>query len=139
MAAKKKTSARRGGAKKTSSAKARKTPARKAAKSGKRTAAKKATAKRPASKGRAKKAAKPAGRKAPAGKAAARKTAPRKQSVGEGDYEASRAFLKDQANFVEKNKSNIPAMGRQAKRDLDGAEGEDLRAAESEAASHARE
>jgi hypothetical protein len=134
MAAKKK-------AKKTSSArKAKKAPARKAKKSSSKKASKrpaKKTAKRPAKK-TGRKATKAAARKAPAKKA--KKTAGRKQkTVGEGDYEASRAFLKDQSGFVEKNKANIPAMGRQAEEALDGPEGDSLRGAEATAAARSRD
>jgi hypothetical protein len=134
MAAKKK-------AKKTSSArKAKKAPARKAKKSSSKKASKrpaKKTAKRPAKKA-GKKATKAAARKAPARKA--KKTARKKQkTVGEGDYEASRAFLKDQSGFVEKNKANIPAMGRQAEEALDGPEGDSLRSAEATAAARSRD
>jgi hypothetical protein len=68
-------------------------------------------------------------------KAVARKAAPKKKQklVGEGDYAASRAFLKDQSNFVKKNKDKIPAMGKEAEQALEGPEGDSLRAAEQEA------
>jgi hypothetical protein len=114
--------------------------------------AKKSKAKKPTSKKKAKKVKKGANRAAakarrtPAKKskkAAARKAAPRKAKkaapkkkqklVGEGDYAASRTFLKDQSDFVKKNKAKIPEMGRQAERALDGPEGDTLRAAEQEA------
>ena len=49
-----------------------------------------------------------------------------KQIVGEGDYAATRAFDKDQAAFVKKNKAKIPAMGKEAERALDGPEGNSL-------------
>ena len=62
----------------------------------------------------------------------------RKQIVGEGDYEASRAFLKDQAGFVKKNRARIPAMGKAAEAALEGPEGASLRAAETQARGHAR-
>jgi len=136
MAAKKK-------AKKAAARKAKKTPARKAKTSSKKASkrpAKKA-GKRPAKKA-SKKTAKASARKAPARKASAKKAKPaakKKQTVGEGDYAASRAFLKDQAGFVEKNKANIPAMGREAEEALDGPEGKDLRAAEAEAAGRSRD
>ena len=58
--------------------------------------------------------------------------------MGEGDYEASRTFLKDQADFVKENKAKIPEMGRDARDALDGAEGGELRAAEAEARSHSK-
>jgi hypothetical protein len=96
----------------------------------------KKTARRPAKK--AKKTVKAAARKAPARKA--KKTAKKKkQTVGEGDYAASRAFLKDQSSFVEKNRADIPAMGRQAEKDLDGPQGEELREAEASAAGRSRD
>lgn len=126
MAAKKKKKA----SKKKSpvrAARAKKAPARKVKKSVKKPAKKagKKSAKRVK--------AKPAARKP------AKKAAKKKQIVGEGDYQASRTFLKDQSDFVKKNKSAIPAMGRDAERALEGPEGDVLRQAETEAASHARE
>jgi len=111
-------------AKKASKAKkSRKAHARKTKRAAKK------TAKRPA-----KKAVKTAAKKAPAKKAKARRT-----SVGEGDYAASRAFLKDQSGFVEKNKSKIPAMGKAAEDALDGPEGAALRDAEATAAARSRD
>ena len=114
-------------------AKAKRGPARKAkasAKKAKRPAKK--AAKRPAKK------AKAAAKKAPARKA---KPAPKKkkQIVGEGDYAASRAFLKDQSGFVEKNKAAIPAMGKAAEKALEGPEGDSLREAEATAAARSRD
>lgn len=139
MAAKKKKKAK----KSAPARKAKKAPARKAKKSTKRPA-KKAAAKRPARKTgkKAKKTAKASARKAPARKASAKKARPvkkKKQIVGEGDYEASRAFLKDQAGFVEKNKANIPDMGREAEEALDGPGGDALRSAEASAAARSRD
>ena len=58
------------------------------------------------------------------------RAAKKKQIVGEGDYAATRNFDKDQAGFVEKNKANIPAMGKDAEKALDGPEGDSLRDAE---------
>ena len=114
-------------------AKAKRGPARKAkasAKKAKRPAKK--AAKRPAKKVKA------AAKKAPARKAkpAAKK---KKQIVGEGDYAASRAFLKDQSGFVEKNKAAIPAMGKAAEKALEGPEGDALRDAEATAAARSRD
>ena len=114
-------------------AKAKRGPARKAkasAKKAKRPAKK--AAKRPAKK------AKAAAKKVPARKA---KPAPKKkkQIVGEGDYAASRAFLKDQSGFVEKNKAAIPAMGKAAEKALEGPEGDSLREAEATAAARSRD
>ena len=124
MAARKKAKAS-----KKSVRRARKAPARKA----KKTKARKAAARKPARK------AKPA-EKARAKTVARKKAAPRKrkQIVGEGDYEASRAFLKDQAGFVKENKARIPEMGKQAREALDGSEGPALMAAEAEAKGHSR-
>jgi hypothetical protein len=116
--------------------KAKRAPARKAkasAKKAKRPAKK--AAKRPAKK------AKAAARKAPARKAPARKPAAKKkkQIVGEGDYAASRAFLKDQSGFVEKNRAAIPAMGKAAEKALEGPEGDSLREAEATALARSRD
>jgi hypothetical protein len=138
MAAKKKkkakTSAKAGAAKKKPS-KAKKAPA------------KKAKAKTPTKKAKkpAKKTVKAAAKKAPAKKTkavAAKKTAParkKKQIVGEGDYAASKVFLKDQSSFVEKNKARIPALGLEAEKALDGPEGDSLREAEATAAARSRD
>ncbi len=118
-------------------AKAKKSKAKKSAnkktkkvkKPAKRAAAKSA----PAKKSKTKKSKKPAARKAAPRKA--KKAAPKKKQklVGEGDYAASRTFLKDQSSFVKKNKAKIPELGREAQRALDGPEGDNLRAAEQEA------
>jgi hypothetical protein len=115
---------------------------KKAAKKAKRKSANPMTrkvAKKPAKKTKAKKsgAAKPTPRKT----VKAKKKSPvrkKKQIVGEGDYEASRAFLKDQAGFVAKNKARIPGMGKQARAALEGSEGPSLLAAEAEAKSHSK-
>jgi len=134
-------------AKKKKAKKAVAAPARKAKKSSKKASkrpAKKA-AKRPAKKvsKKAKKTVKTSARKAPARKASAKKAKPaakkKTQTVGEGDYAASRAFLKDQSGFVEKNKAKIPAMGREAEAALDGPQGNDLRDAEATAAARSRD
>jgi hypothetical protein len=119
--------------------KAKRAPSRKAKATRKaKTSAKKA--KRPARKAakRPAKKAKAAAKKAPARKAkpAAKK---KKQIVGEGDYAASRAFLKDQSGFVEKNKAAIPAMGKAAEKALEGPEGDSLRDAEATAAARSRD
>jgi len=86
-----------------------------------------------------KKAAKKTAKKAPARKAAKKPAKKKKQIVGEGDYQASRAFLKDQSNFVKKNKSSIPKLAKAAERALDGPEGDELRRAEAEAGSRGRD
>ena len=125
-------------AKKRKAKKAKRAPARKAKKSAKKVKrpARKA-AKRPAKK------AKAAARKAPARTAPAHKAKraakKKKQIVGEGDYAASRAFLKDQSGFVEKNKGAIPAMGKAAEKALEGPEGDSLRDAEATAAARSRD
>ena len=119
-------------------AKARKSKSKKS-KSKKSKAAKSTKRKaRPAKRASAKSRRSPAkSRKAAATRPAkkTRKAAPRKakQTVGEGDYAASQAFLKDQGDFVKRNKSKIPAMGKEAEQALDGPEGDNLRAAEQEA------
>lgn len=129
MAAKKKKKA----AKKVPSKKAKKAKktARKAAKkaakkSKKKTvkAAKKATPRKAAPKKTAKKPA---------------KKAKKKQIVGEGDYQASRTFLKDQSGFVKKNKDKIPALGKEAEAALEGPQGDALREAEATAAARSRD
>jgi len=78
--------------------------------------------------------------KAPKPKAKAKKAAPKKKQamVGEGDYQASRSFLKDQADFVKRHSSEIPGMGRDAEAALEGPQGDQLRAAEDEARSHSK-
>ena len=87
------------------------------------------------------KKAKKAVRKAAKPKAkVARKTAPKKkkQIIGEGDYEGSRRFLKDESNFVKRHSAEIPAMGKGAEAALAGPEGDALRAAEEEAKHHTK-
>ena len=124
MAAKKKKKAKKA----SKPAKAKKAPAKKSK-------AKRAT-KAPA---KAKKTVKPAPKKAPAKKAKKGAAKAKKQTVGEGDYAASRSFLKDQSKFVEKNKANIPAMGHAAEEALKGPEGDALREAEATAAARSRD
>jgi hypothetical protein len=113
----------------------------------KRTKAKKAPAKKvKKTKSRAAQSARPAKKKAKASKKVAtrkpvKKKVParnKKQTVGEGDYEASRTFLKDQSDFVKENKARIPEMGRDARSALEGSEGPALLAAEAEARGHSR-
>jgi len=82
---------------------------------------------------RASQTTKPKTKKPKTKRKAARKT------VGEGDYAASRAFLKDQSGFVAKNKAKIPAMGRAAEAALEGPEGAALRDAEATAAARSRD
>jgi hypothetical protein len=118
-------------------------------KSTKKAAARKTTAKK-AKKAPAKKRKTAAKKKAPARKAAGAKAragaakksgakAKKKQIVGEGDYQASRAFLKDQSSFVDKNRDRIPAMGQEAEQALDGPQGDALRDAEASAAGRSRD
>jgi hypothetical protein len=99
-----------------------------------RAVAKKSKKAGPARKTAARKPVK-AKKKAPAKKVPVRK---KKQIVGEGDYEASRAFLKDQTGFVKENKARIPALGQEARAALEGSEGPALLAAEAEARGHAK-
>ncbi|MGZ5920484.1 MAG: hypothetical protein ACXWLT_01820 [Rhizomicrobium sp.] len=58
--------------------------------------------------------------------------------MGEGDYQASRSFLKDQNKFVQRHSSEIPQMGKDAEAALDGPQGGALRAAEEEARGHSK-
>lgn len=118
----------------------KKKKAKKAAKKTKATAKKsrkasKKAAKKPAKK--AKKSVKAAAKKAPAKKA--KKAPAKKKIIGEGDYQASRAFLKDQSGFVAKNKAKIPALGKAAEAALDGPQGDALRDAEATAAARSRD
>lgn len=126
MAAKKKKKAKKA----SKAVKAKKTPAKKSPKKAKK--AKKAPAKK------AKKVAKAAAKKAPA-KKAKKAPAKKKQTKGEGDYAASKSFLKDQSSFVEKNKASIPAMGQAAEKALDGPEGDSLRDAEAAGLARSRD
>ena len=115
-------------AKKSKAAKKKsKKPAKRAAAKSKRGAAKVK---------KAKKAKRPARKAAPAkAKKSVKKAAPKKKQkiVGEGDYAASRAFDKNQTNFVKRNKAKIPEMGKAAEQALEGPEGASLKAAEQEA------
>ncbi len=125
MAAKKKKKAKKAAKPK----KAKKAAAKKSKKSSKK------AAKKPAKK--AKKSVKAAAKKAPAKKA--KKAPAKKKIIGEGDYQASRAFLKDQSGFVAKNKAKIPALGKAAEAALDGPQGDALRDAEATAAARSRD
>jgi hypothetical protein len=119
-------------AKKTSTAtKSRRTPAKKA---------KKAKAKKPSAAAKARASAKRTTKAAKAPAKKARKApAKKEQPIGEGDYAASRKFLKDQSGFVERNRAKIPAMGQAAEKDLEGPEGDALREAEAAAAARSRD
>ena len=111
---------------------------KKAKKAAKKTKAAKTSKSKKAAKKPARKAKKtvPA-KKAPAKKA--KKAAAKKKIIGEGDYQASRAFLKDQSGFVAKNKAKIPAMGKAAEAALEGPQGGALREAEATAAARSRD
>jgi hypothetical protein len=103
---------------------------------------KKKAAKRPAAKTNrraAKKRVKAVAKRAPAKKAKAKKAPAKKKIIGEGDYQASRAFLKDQSAFVAKNKAKIRGLGKAAEAALDGPQGDALRAAEATAAARSRD
>jgi hypothetical protein len=89
----------------------------------------------PARKSKVKKAGKP---KTPA-KKTMKAPARKKQIVGEGDYAASKSFLKDQSGFVSKNKAKIAGLGKAAEKALDGPEGDGLREAEATAAAKSRD
>ena len=106
--------------------------------------AKKAPARKSKVKAKAKKPAKKSGKpvkasRKPAAKKTAKKATKKKQIVGQGDYQASRSFLKDQSDFVKKNKAAIPAMGKDAEKALEGPEGDALREAEASAAGRSRD
>ena len=116
-------------------AKAKRAPkAKKTAKKAAKRTAKKARASGQAGatpkKATARKSVKAATKKAPAGKV---------KKIGEGDYAASRRFDKDEASFIKKNKANIPMMGRDAEKALEGPEGAALRDAEATAAARSRD
>ena len=130
MAKAKKSKARKSKAKKSKAKKPKaKKPVKRAAAASSRKA-KKSKAKRAAPKKAVKKsAAKPAKKAAPKKK---------KQMMGEGDYEASRKFLKEEANFVKRHKAEVPQMGKDAEAAMNGSQGAELRAAEDEARSHSK-
>ena len=127
---------------KAKKSKAKKSKAKKAKKSVRRvaTASRGKTRKTKAKKSKARKVKKAARKVAKPKAKIAKKAAPKKkkQIVGEGDYQASRSFLKDEANFVKRHSAEIPAMGKDAEAALEGPEGASLRAAEEEARSHSK-
>lgn len=101
------------------------------------------TAKSPARKLARKKTARkqtlPTPRKAVARSSRARQKSPRpaaKEVFGEGNYTASREFRREQTEFVKRNKSRIPSLGRAAEAALDGEEHDALDAAAERARSH---
>jgi hypothetical protein len=61
---------------------------------------------------------------------------PKKDVIGEGNYTASRNFDRAEEKFVKKRKDEIPEMGEEARRALEGKDGQDLRDAEARAKSH---
>jgi len=96
------------------------------------------TRRAPAGKSKVKKVGKASKTKAPA-KKTMKAPAKEKQIVGEGDYAAAKSFLKDQSNFVSKNKAKIAGLGKAAEKALDGPEGDGLREAEATAAARSRD
>jgi hypothetical protein len=138
---KKKKAAKKAVKVRKTAAKKKKAPARKKkAPARRKKAAKKATTAKAARKGTAKKstAKKSAAKKKPAPRKAKKPARPR-QTVGEGDYAATRAFDADQAAFVKRNKGAIPQMGKAAEAALDGPEGKELRDAEAEGLARSRD
>jgi hypothetical protein len=132
MAKAKKSKAKKSKAKKSKAKKTKKVVKRVATASSrkaKKSKAKKSNPKRAAPKKVAKKSAKPAKKAAPKTK---------KQVMGEGDYQASRKFLAEEAKFVKRHKAEIPQMGKDAEAAMDGPQGAELRAAEEEAKSHSK-
>lgn len=127
--AKKKKSSRAKTKKRPAKAVKAKKPARKATK----TKARAKPAKRPA---KTKTVKKTVAVKKPVKKTRAAKPKSR-EVLGEGNYSASRRFRKEQTSFVKRNKARIASMGETAEAALEGSEGDTLRAAEQEAASHA--
>jgi hypothetical protein len=57
---------------------------------------------------------------------------------GEGSYTATREYQKRTSEFLKEHGKDIPAMAEDAKKALDGPEGDALRRAEREGLSHAR-
>ena len=126
-------------AKKSKAKKPVKRAAATASRSVKKSKAKKSAPKKAARKpAKAKRPAAAKAKKAPAKVAAKAAPKKKKQIVGEGDYQASRKFLNDEANFVKRHNSEIPQMGKDAEAALDGPQGAELRAAEAEARSHSK-
>ena len=105
----------------------------------KKKAAKAAKAK-PAKAKKSKKSKKPVKAAKKIAKKTAKKPAKKKkQTIGEGSYEGTRAFDTAQAGFVKANKDKIPAMGKEAEAALEGPEGDSLREAEATAAARSRD
>jgi len=69
-------------------------------------------------------------------KRSAKRTSPLE---GEGSYTAARNYDKGTERFIAKNKSKISGMAHDAEAALEGAEGNELRAAEDEGRSKARD
>ncbi|MDB5673002.1 MAG: hypothetical protein JWO25_3961 [Alphaproteobacteria bacterium] len=59
------------------------------------------------------------------------------REFGEGNYKAAREFDEAQAEFV-KDEDRVEAAAKDAEAALEGPEGDELRAAEEEAKSHAK-
>jgi len=93
-----------------------------------RRAASRKTAKRKVAPARKK--AKKTTKKTVAKKAAKRPRAKSSKEFGEGNYKASQRFRKSEEGFIARNRSKLPALGKQAEDALDGPEGKDLLAAE---------
>lgn len=58
---------------------------------------------------------------------------------GEGNYKASRDYKDRTERFLDKNGDRIDDLARDAAEAVDGAEGEELREAEEEGKSHAKD
>ena len=58
------------------------------------------------------------------------------RNEGEGSYTASRHFRNAQTGFIQRNRSRIARMGKEAEAALEGREGDELKSAEDEARSH---
>ncbi len=61
-----------------------------------------------------------------------------KDLQGEGNYDAARRYDEGTEKFVASHKSDIPKMGKDAEKAIDGPEGDDLRKAEDVGKSKAR-
>ena len=125
----KKSKAKKSKAKKSKVKKAAKRAAASSSRKVKKSKAKKSKAKRAAPKKAAQKSIKPAKKAAP------KKAKP---AMGEGDYQASRKFLKEEAKFVKRHKAEIPQMGKDAEAAMAGPQGGELHAAEQAAMSHSK-
>jgi hypothetical protein len=127
MAGKKKKAAKKSAKKKAKKVvrKAKRITKKTARKAATRKTTRKTAARKTAARKTAKAAKRPARKKAPQGE------------YGEGNYKASQRFRKSEEAFVERNRDNIPAMGREAEAALDGPQGAELMNAEAAARAHA--